>query len=137
MIEAVYAVNEYMKAQLTAASLSCGELYPGKFAPSTENGVKFATYSVVPSDTYDLSGLKKDFIQYRFYNPDFDDLHKVVRVVRNTFNVDDIQKTTLTEPGVIFQETFFRVSGDGEASFAEGVDYYYLACELMLQYTGS
>lgn len=134
-IEATYAANEYMRGAVESSGLSFGELYPGTFAPSVEDGVKFATYSVVPSDTYDLPGLKKDFITYRFYNPDFDELHKILRVVKACFNVYDIEQTSLSEPDIIFQESFFRVISTGEASFAEGVDYYTLICELTLTYT--
>lgn len=136
-INAVYAVNEYIKATLLAEGLNCGEFYPGRYAPSIENAVKFVTYSVVPSDTYDLAGLKRDFISYRFYNSDFDELHRVVGVVRRSLNVYDIEQTSLSEPDIIFQETFFRVTSDGEASFAEGIDYFFLGCELTLQYTES
>ena len=134
-IEAVYAANEYLKNAVETVGLEIGEIYPGIFAPSVEDGVKFVTYSVVPTDTYDLAGLKKDYVTYRIYNPDFDELHKVLKVVRACFNVYDIEQTSLSEPDIIFQEAFFRMTSMSESSFAEGVDYYVAVCELMLQYT--
>jgi hypothetical protein len=137
MIEAVYACNEYLKTAIEDADLVCGEMYPGAFAPSIEDGSKFVTYTVVENDTYDLAGLKEDYVTYRFYNPDFDQLSKVMQIAKDTFNVYDIEETSLSEPGVSFQETFFRVINTSEASFAEGVDYYVKVCELKLQYTVS
>lgn len=134
-IEAIYAVNEYLRSKVEAEGLSFGDMYPGRFAPSVENDTKFVTYSVMPTETYDLYALKQDFVTYRFYNPDFDELHKINKIVFRTFNVYDIEQTALSEPSIIFQEASYRTVGDGEASFAEGVDYFFLTGELKLQYT--
>lgn len=134
MIDAVYAANEYIKAVLDVMDLECGEMYPGTFAPSIENGTKFVTYSVVPTDTYDLAGLKVAYVTYRFYNPDFDESHRINKIVRDAFNVYNIQDAPLVEDGILFKETFFRTMSSAEAAFAEGVDYYLLTCELKLQY---
>lgn len=133
--QALYAVNEYIARAATDVGLSAGDFYPGRFAPSSENDNKFVTYFVIPNQVYDLFGLHYDIVDYTFYNSNFDELQRVINVVMKRLNVEDIQTTSLSEPGVIFQETYFAPTGRGQAHFADGVEHYFINAELRLTYT--
>lgn len=135
MIEAVYGINEYIKAQVTAGGLSTGKFYPGRIAPMTEETNTFVTYRASLNETYDLFGLKRATIAYTFYNSSFDTLHRVVRLALQAINVEDIQSTSLSEPGVTYQDASMYTLEPGEVSDVDGNEYYFLNAQVRIMYT--
>lgn len=135
MIEACLAINEYMQSAVSSASLTMGELYPGTYAPSTENSNSFCLYDINPNSNQELFPMKTDVITYSLYNSDFITLKRIAQVVDETFNVENIQDESLSETGIRFLETSVTFTGTGSASFVDGREYFLQHFAVYIKYT--
>lgn len=142
-INATIGLNAYIKEYVRTAlhpgdpdaPYPTGNFYPGRQAPLTEQSNRFVTYRVTPGDTYGLFGLKRDIVSYTFYNPGFLDLHNVVRLVMKAINVEDIQASSLSKAGIIYQDAYMTTGAPGESTDVDGEEFYQINGEIVLIYT--
>lgn len=135
MIEATYGINEYISAQVTLGGLSTGKFYPGSQAPMTEDSNNYVLYKVTQNEKFDLFGLKTDTIVYTFYNSSFENLQRVVSLALKAINVENIQSSSLSEPGITYKDAYMRVSSPGEGADIDGEEFYFVVAEVSIKYT--
>lgn len=131
MIEATYALNEYVASQ--CAAIDTLVFYPGLDAPD-EAGSKFVLYNIEPGRDLELWILNVDYVKYKIIHTDFDKLQKLSHRIIKILNPEDIEGT-ITEAGVRFQHINAVPSGSGSGYFSDQTKFFYQNISILLKYT--
>lgn len=132
MIEATYAINEYLTPflQLVEPRIS---FFPGDNAHD-DRGHSFILYDTIQTQDYDLLGLHCDYIVYRCCHVNYDTAQKLASCIMQNLNLED-PENIIKEPTVRFQYTHADMSGTIGAVFADNTEYTKTMLRAEVRYT--
>jgi hypothetical protein len=132
MIEATYALNEYITSKWAAID-NAMVFVPGRNLDEGK-GSKFVLYTVEPGRDVEFYMLNSDRVRYLIVHPVFDTLQKLVDKLLLELNVEDIEGL-IVESGVRFQQTYATVSNSNSGYFTDESPYHSVKVDILLKYT--